>query len=188
MKKCIFLDRDGTINKYKELLHNKYDLELEEGVSEAIKQINESDYLCIVVTNQPIVARNLCTYEEALEINDYLEKLLFDANGSYLDAVYMCPHHPDRGYIEENKKFKIECECRKPKIGMVVEAQKEFNIDLNKSYLIGDTSIDIMTGKNAGLKTILLNTGLKGKDNNYDIEPDGYAENLCDAVELILKR
>jgi histidinol-phosphate phosphatase family protein len=186
MKKCIFLDRDGTINKYKELLHTKNELELEDGAAEAIKRINKSEYLCIVVTNQPVVARNLCSIEEAIEINNYLEDLLIRKNGSTVDAIYMCPHHPDRGYPEENKEFKIVCDCRKPKIGMIMLAQKKYDIDLNSSFLIGDTTIDIQTGKNAGLKTVLLNTGLKGDDNKFLVEPDIYAKNLLEAVDKIL--
>lgn len=187
MKKCVFLDRDGTINKYKELLHKKEDLELEETASEAIKRINDNGYLCIVLTNQPVIARNLCTFDDVLEINEELKRMLFKANRAYLDDIFICPHHPDRGYPEENEEFKVECECRKPKIGMIKEAQKKYEIDLSGSYLIGDTTIDVQTGKNAGLKTILVNTGLKGTDKKFDVRPDLYAENLIGAVELILK-
>lgn len=187
-KKCIFLDRDGTINVYKCLLHDKGDLVLEEKAAEAIKMINDSEYICIVVSNQPVVARNLCTLEEAWEINNKLEELLDKANGAYLDDIFMCPHHPDRGYPEENKEYKIVCDCRKPKIGMIKEAAKKHNIDLTKSYIIGDTTIDIMTGINAGLKTILVKTGLGGTDNKYDVRPDYVAENLLEAVKIIYKK
>ena len=186
--KCIFLDRDGTINVYKCLLHDKGDLVLEEKAAEAIKMINDSEYLCIVVSNQPVVARNLCTLDEAWEINNKLEELLDKANGAYLDDIFMCPHHPDRGYPEENKEYKIVCDCRKPKIGMIKEAAKKHNIDLTKSYIIGDTTIDIMTGINAGLKTILVKTGLGGTDNKYDVKADYVAENLLEAVKIIYKK
>ena len=141
--KCIFLDRDGTINVYKGLIYKKEDIELEKNAADAIKMINDSEYLCIVVSNQPVVARNLCSLEQAWDINRELEKLLYKANGAYLDDIYICPHHPHKGYPEENKEYKIECDCRKPKIGMILEAAKKYNIDLSESYIIGDTTIDI---------------------------------------------
>ena len=187
-KKCIFLDRDGTINVYKRLLHNKNELVLEEKAAEAIKMVNNSDYLCIVVSNQPVVARNLCTLEEALKINEFLRELLYEKNGAYLDDIFICPHHPDSGYPEENKKYKINCNCRKPRTGMIEEAVSRYNIDLSESYIIGDTTIDIMTGINAGLKTILVNTGLAGMDKNYDVEADNVVKNLFEAVKLVIER
>jgi len=184
--KCIFLDRDGTINVYKCLLHKKDDLILEEKAAEAIKMINNSEYLCIVVSNQPVVARNICTLQDVWEINKKLEELLHRANGAYLDDIFICPHHPDKGYPEENKEFKIQCDCRKPKIGMIKKAAEKHNIDLSKSFIIGDTTIDIMTGINAGLKTILVKTGLGGTDNKYNVKPDYVAENLLEAVRFII--
>ena len=186
--KCIFLDRDGTINKYKCLLHNKDDLFLEQGAAKAIKMINESEYLCIVISNQSVVARNLCTMQEVQEINLKLEELLYKENGAYLDDIFICPHHPDSGFPEENKKYKIKCSCRKPNIGMIEEAVRKYNIDVTQSYIVGDTTIDIQTGKNAGLKTILVKTGLAGMDHSFDIEADVIVENIMVAVEFILSR
>lgn len=183
--KCIFLDRDGTIIVYKELLHKKEDVVLLEKAAEAIRLINHYGYLAIVVTNQPVVARNLCSFEEMWEINRRMEELLAQ-KGAYLDDIFACPHHPDRGFPGENKAYKIKCECRKPGIGMIKEATNKYNIDLKKSYLIGDTTTDIMTGKNAGLKTILVQTGLGGKDGRYGVEPDLIADTLLDAVHEIL--
>lgn len=183
--KCIFLDRDGTINVYKELLSRVEDLELEDYAAEGIRLINNSEYMCIVVTNQPVVARNLCTLEEVHEINDRLGYLLAK-QGAYVDDIFLCPHHPDRGYPEENPAYKIVCDCRKPNIGMIVQAKEKYDIDLKNSYIIGDTTIDIQTGKNAGLKTILLRTGLGGEDKRYDVEPDYIADNLLKAVRKII--
>lgn len=184
--KCIFLDRDGTINIYKGLIYKKEDIELEKRVAEAIKMINDSDYICIVVSNQPVVARNLCTFEQAWDINKKLEELLYDINGSYLNDIYICPHHPDKGYPEENKEFKIKCSCRKPNIGMILDAVRKHNIDLTKSYIIGDTTIDMMTGENAGLNTVLVKTGLAGVDNSYEVIADYVFNNLFEAVKFIL--
>lgn len=185
-KKCIFLDRDGTINTYKCLLHKKEDLLLEKNAAEAIKMINKSEYICIVVSNQSVVARNLCTLNEVREINKRLKELLYRKNGAYLDDVFICPHHPDKGYPEENKKYKTKCDCRKPDIGMIRDAAIKHNIDLSKSYIIGDTTIDIMTGINAGLSTILVKTGLAGEDKSFDVKANYVAEDLLDAIKYIL--
>lgn len=185
--KCIFLDRDGTIIVYKELLHKKEDVVLLEKAAEAIRLINDHGFLAIVVTNQPVVARNLCSLEEMWAINRRMEELLA-AEDAYLDDIFACPHHPDRGFPGENKAYKIKCECRKPGIGMIKEATNKYNIDLKKSYLIGDTTTDIMTGKNAGLKTILVQTGLGGQDGKYNVEADYKVPDLYKAVtKIILK-
>lgn len=184
--KCIFLDRDGTINVYKGLIYKKEDIELEKNAADAIKMINDNEYLCIVVSNQPVVARNLCSLEQAWDINRELEKLLYKANGAYLDDIYICPHHPHKGYPEENKEYKIECDCRKPKIGMILEAARKYNIDLSESYIIGDTTIDIMTGKNAGLKTVLVKTGLGGQDKVCDVKANFVAKDLLKAIKIII--
>lgn len=158
-QKAVFIDRDGTINKYVGFLRNIDDFELLTNVPEAIRKINESGYLAIVVTNQPVVARGEVTLEELNEIHNKMETLLGN-EGAYLDAVYFCPHHPHKGYKGEIPELKFECDCRKPKPGMLLKAAKDYNIDLEKSWMIGDGEIDIEAGKNAGCKTILLNEGL----------------------------
>lgn len=154
-QKAIFLDRDGVINKYVGFLRNIDEFELLEGVSEAIKRINDSGYLAIVVTNQPVIARGEVTYEELTEIHHKMETLL-GQDGAYLDAIYYCPHHPHKGYEGEVPELKIECECRKPKPGMLLQAAKDFNIDLEKSWMIGDSDTDIEAGKKAGCQTFLV--------------------------------
>lgn len=155
-QKAVFLDRDGTINVYKGFLRNIDDFELIEGVSEAIKRINESGYLAIVVTNQPVVARGEVTFEELGRIHDKMETLL-GLGGAYVDAIYYCPHHPHKGYEGEVPELKFECECRKPKPGMLLRAAEDFNIDLSRSIMVGDGETDIMAGKAAGCMTVLLN-------------------------------
>lgn len=184
-QKCIFLDRDGTINKFKGLLNNINDFELEDDVVKAIKLINNSSYICIVITNQPVIARNLCTLQQLEDIHAKMETLLGD-QGAYVDDIFYCPHHPDSGYPEENRMYKVECSCRKPDIGLIRKSQCKYNIDLENSFFIGDTTVDIMTGKNAGLKTVLLNTGLKGQDRKYNIEPDYKFDNLYEAIKNVL--
>ena len=148
-QKAIFLDRDGTINKYVGFLRNIDDFELIEGVSEAIKMINQSGYLAIVVTNQPVIARGEVTWDELHEIHKKMETLL-GKNGAYIDGIYICPHHPDKGFEGERPEYKFDCNCRKPKPGLLLQAARDFNIDLSQSYMIGDSSRDVEAGVNAG--------------------------------------
>lgn len=154
-QKAIFLDRDGTINKYVGFLRNIDDFELIEGVAEAIKLINQSGYLAIVVTNQPVIARGEVTWEELNEIHEKMATLL-GKEGAYVDGIYICPHHPDKGFEGERPEYKIDCDCRKPKPGLLLQAAKDFNIDLSESYMIGDSHRDVEAGENAGVKKSIL--------------------------------
>lgn len=187
MQKAVFIDRDGTINVYKGLISREEDLELEECAVEAIKKLNASGYLAIIITNQPVVARGLCDLEDVKLIHKKMQVLLGE-QGAFLDDIAFCPHHPDKGYPEENPLYKIKCNCRKPAIGMIEEMARKYNIDLKKSYFVGDTTRDIQTGKNAGTKTILVRTGQGGADERYNVKSDFEAENLLAAVEFILER
>ena len=182
---AIFLDRDGTINKLNDFIYKAEDLLLEDGVIEAIRAINSSGLLAIVITNQPAVARGLCDTGDIDYIHKKLKTLL-GKEGVFLDDIFYCPHHPDKGYPEENPLYKIDCECRKPKTGMIELAKDKFNIDLASSYMIGDSTMDIELAKKAGLKSVLVMTGLGGSDNKYDAVPDFTAENLYEAVQKIL--
>ena len=150
-QKAIFLDRDGTINIYKGFLTKPEDFELIPGAAEAIRQINHSGYLCIVVSNQPIIARGDCTFQELQAIHDKMETLL-GKEGAFVDAIYYCPHHPDKGFEGERPDYKYDCDCRKPKPGLLLQAANDWNIDLSESYMIGDSERDIQAGKNAGIK------------------------------------
>ena len=181
-QKCIFLDRDGTINKYVGFLRNEKDLTLIDGVSSAIEIINNSEYLCIVITNQPVIARGEVTTEQLENIHMKMEKLLGN-NGAYINALYYCPHHPDKGYDGEIPELKFDCDCRKPKIGLLKQAIKDFNIDIEKSIVIGDSTLDIKMAENAGMKSILVKTGVAGLDNKYDVKPTYIADDLLDAIK-----
>lgn len=174
-QKAIFLDRDGVINKYVGFLTDIKDFELIDGVTDAIKKINDNGYLAIVVTNQPVIARGEVTFAELNQIHNKMETLL-GLDGAYVDAIYYCPHHPHKGYEGEVPELKIECECRKPKPGMLLHAAKDFNIDLSKSVMIGDGENDMIAGKNAGCSTILI-----GESEEYKC-----ADNLLNAVNMIL--
>ena len=154
-QKAIFLDRDGTINKYVGYLRTPEQFELLDGVGEAIRKINLSGYLAIVVTNQPVIARGEVTVNALQEIHNKMETML-GKEGAYLDGVYYCPHHPDKGFAGEVEELKIVCECRKPKAGLLLQAAKDFNIDLSQSWMIGDSENDVLAGRNAGCKTALI--------------------------------
>ena len=185
-QKTIFLDRDGTLNKYKGFITDWREIELEKGVVEGLKQINRSEYLAIVVTNQAVVAFGKCSEEDVDMMHARLEALL-GKEGVYVDDIFYCPHYPERGYPGERVEYKIDCECRKPKTGLLEKVVEKYNIDLKKSWLIGDSTVDIQTAKNAGIKSILVLTGLKGTDGKYNVKPDYIASNLKEAVGIALK-
>ncbi len=154
-QKAIFLDRDGTINKKNGFITSPQQFELEEGAAQAIKKINKSGYLAIVVTNQPVIARGDCTFEQLQEIHNKMETLL-GKEGAFIDALYFCPHHTDKGFPGERPEYKCDCQCRKPKPGLLLQASQDLNIDLSESYMIGDGKNDILAGQAAGCKESLL--------------------------------
>lgn len=154
-QKAIFLDRDGTINRYVGFLRNIDQFELLDGVAEAIKKINRSGYLAIVVTNQPVIARGELDWDELNQIHRKMETLLGE-EGCYVDDIFVCPHHPDKGFKGEKIEYKIQCNCRKPAPGLLLQAAEKYNIDLSKSWMVGDSERDIEAGKAAGCNTILV--------------------------------
>ena len=162
-QKALFLDRDGTINKYVGFLRKEEEFELLPGVADAVKKINQSGYLAIVVTNQPVIARGEVTYSQLENIHNKMETLL-GKEGAYLDGIYFCPHHPHSGYEGEVKELKIDCDCRKPKPGMLLKAAEDLNIDLSQSYMVGDGENDIKAGKAVGCKTVLVGEDEYGQD------------------------
>ena len=171
-QRAIFLDRDGTINRYVGFLRDIEQFELLPGAAEAIRRINASGYLAIVVTNQPVIARGEVTREQLREIHDKMETLL-GREGAYVDAIYYCPHHPHRGYPGEVAELKINCGCRKPKPGLLLQAAEDYNIDLTKSWMIGDSENDVQAGRAAGCRTMRI--GENG------------SASLLDAVERIME-
>jgi len=185
-RRAIFLDRDGIINEEVDQLSQVKDLKIYNFAAKAIKKINNSDYLTVVITNQPMIAKGFLTEEDLKEIHKKLETEL-GRGGAKIDTIYYCPHHPERGFNGEISELKIKCNCRKPEIGLFLKAKEELNIDLEKSYLIGDKTSDILAGKRAGCKTILVKTGYGGKDKEFSIKPDFLAKNLLEAVRQLLR-
>ena len=182
-QKAIFLDRDGTINKYVGFLRSPDEFELEEGAAEAIKLINDSQYLTVVITNQPVIARGEVTREGLREIHNRMETLL-GMKGAYIDGLYYCPHHPDRGFEGEVESLKVVCDCRKPKPGMLLRAAADLNIDLGSSWMVGDGENDILAGRNAGTKT----GRIKREDIKISNPPDVSGNSLPDVVRQILNK
>lgn len=171
-QRAVFLDRDGTINRYVGFLRDIEQFELLPGVAEAICRINASGYLAIVVTNQPVIARGEVTREQLREIHNKMETLL-GHEGAYVDALYYCPHHPDRGYPGEVPELKIDCGCRKPRPGLLLRAAADYNIDLANSWMIGDSDSDVQAGQAAGCRTIRIGENGSGS--------------LLDAVKQIME-
>ena len=184
-RSAIFIDRDGTINKEIGHLNDPNKLELIDGASEAIKILNKAGLLAIVLTNQPVIARGDLSYEGLQHIHNYLETLLGRKN-AYLNDIYFCPHHPDKGFKGEIKKLKRSCNCRKPKAGMIESAIKDYNILLSSSWMIGDSTCDIELGAKVGMKTILVLTGIAGTDGKYGAKPDFVMPSIHEAVKFII--
>lgn len=177
-QQAVFLDRDGVINEYAGFLTNIEDFRLIDRAADAIRMINDRGYLAIVVTNQPAIARGTLSTDELHEIHHKMETLL-GRRGAYLDAIYYCQHHPHKGFEGERPELKIDCNCRKPKPGMLLEAAKKYNIDLSRSWMIGDNEIDIQAGLSAGCKICYLGSrqipNVRGYLNLYEC--------ICDILD-----
>ena len=181
-QKCVYLDRDGVINIDTDLIHRPEDFELYPYAADCIKKLNKLGYLVVVVTNQSVIARGMCSIEELGNIHKKMETQLGE-QGAFVEAIYFCPHHPHGGFEGEVPEYKIPCECRKPSAGMLLAAKERFNIDLAQSFLIGDSPRDIEAGQNAGVTTIRVKTGHGLKP--HTAVPDHYVESLVEAVSLI---
>ncbi len=173
---AVFLDRDGTINEDTGYIDSPERLVIIDGVFSAIKRLNSKGFKVVVITNQSGVARGYFSKEAADAVNKRLEDVL-KKNGAHLDGIYYCPHHPDDN-----------CECRKPKTGMLEKAKKDLHIDFEKSYVVGDKVSDVEIARKIGGKGILVLTGA-GKDEEGKLlhKPSYIANDLKDAVEWIIK-
>lgn len=181
----VFIDRDGTINREVDHLSSHDGLELFPGVESAIRRLNASEFRCCVVTNQPVIARGDCDHDDLKQIHNKLETLL-GAAGAYLDRIYYCPHHPDSGFPGERPELKVACACRKPNTGMIDVASSDFNVDLSRSWVIGDSTTDLELAARVGVRSILVETGYAGLDGKFRAEPDFVAADLPGAVDWII--
>jgi histidinol-phosphate phosphatase family protein len=185
MRRAVFLDRDGTLNQEVGLIRDPDSLVLIPGAAQAIKRLNQAGWLAILVTNQPIIARGEVSEAELNRIHARLEREL-GLGGAYLDDIRFCPHHPDSGYAGEVPALKILCSCRKPEPGLLLEATREWGIELSQSWMVGDANTDIEAGRRAGIKSILVLTGKAGKEGGKSVISDITVNNIGDAIDLIL--
>jgi histidinol-phosphate phosphatase family protein len=186
-RKAIFLDRDGVINEEGKVVSTPEEFKLLRDIPKSIRKINKSEYLAIIITNQPGIAKGFHSFNSLNNIHRKMEHLL-GKDGAYVDGIYFCPHHPEKGFVGEINELKINCDCRKPNVGMIKKAVTDFNIDLRNSYFLGDTTRDIQTAKNSGIKSVLLKTGYAGLDNKFDIKPDYEFDSLDKAINFILEK
>ncbi len=155
MRRAVFLDRDGVINEEVENLVKPEDFRLKEGAAEAIRRLNEMGYLVIVATNQPVLAKGFASFEDMDRIHGRMSELLAGHNAR-VDAVYVCPHHPEKGFPGERGSLKARCGCRKPEPGLITKAMADFDVDAGGSWMVGDSPTDVEAGRKAGLRTILV--------------------------------
>lgn len=182
---AIFLDRDGTLNVERGGVCRPQDLELIPGVAQALIALRQAGFCLVVVTNQSVIARGQATERDLADVHRRLVRELGKA-GASLDGIYVCPHHPDRGFPGERVDLKIACDCRKPGIGLVERARKDLEIDLSASWMIGDQTRDVEMARRAGLRSILLLTGTAGRDGQFQCSADYVAADLMGAAAFIL--
>lgn len=185
LRSAVFLDRDGTLIREVNHLTAPDQLDLLPDVASAVRRLNRNATLAVVVTNQPVVARGDITFEGLSLVHARLESQL-GAEGAFIDGLYFCPHHPDKGFPSEVPELKVPCLCRKPEPGLIDQACRDLSIDRRNSWMIGDTTSDIEAGRRAGIRTILLRTGYAGSDAKHAIRPDYICLDMTDAVEWII--
>jgi histidinol-phosphate phosphatase family protein len=182
---AVLLDRDGTLNKEVGFLSEPEALELLPGASAAVRRLNRAGLLSVVVTNQAVVARGECDEAGLNAIHNRMETLL-GREGAYLDRIYACIHHPHKGFPGERPELKIECDCRKPGVGLVDQAVADLHIDRRRSWFVGDRTGDVLCGRRAGLRSVLLRTGVSGEDGKFRVTPDYEFADIEQTVHFIL--
>jgi histidinol-phosphate phosphatase family protein len=184
---AVFLDRDGTLNEELGGVTKVDDLVVIPGVAEAIRELNHAGIRTVVVTNQPVVAKGFCSEEDLRRIHNKMETVLGERH-AFLDRILYCPHHPERGFVGERTELKVTCVCRKPGVGLIRQAAEDLNLDLSRCWLVGDSTTDLQTARNAGLRSILVGTGHAGKDGKYPVRADVEFRSLAEAVQFVLER
>lgn len=182
---AVFLDRDGTLNHEVGFLASHEQFELIPGAGQALRALRQNGYRLIVVTNQPVIARGEASEADVAHVHRKLEWEL-GKQGAFVDGIYLCPHHPDSGFPGERAEMKGPCDCRKPGTAMVDQAASEHRLDLSRSWMIGDRTADIELARRKGLRSVLVQTGSAGQDDNYDTKPDHVATDIAAAAELII--
>ena len=191
MKPAVFLDRDGVLIEDVHLLTRPDQIVVLPGVPEALKKLAAAGFKLIVVSNQPVVARGLVSEQDVRAVHEHMESLLRCDGSPPLDAIYFCPHHPNATLVS----YRVDCDCRKPKPGMFLQAARELDIDLQASFTVGDRITDIIAGAKAGCRTVLVQTGKhtekpieSSEPLDTTIQPDQVCADLAEAAEWILKQ
>lgn len=189
MNRAVFLDRDGVIIEDVRLLTGPVQIRILGGVPQALRSLKEAGFNLIVISNQTVVARGLVTEQEVCAINAKMECLLEQAGGPHLDGFYFCPHHPNATL----PAYRIACECRKPRPGLLLRAAREHNLNLGASFVVGDRITDIIAGSRAGCQTVLVQTGRHQEPPietveplDESVQPDHVCADLKAAAEWIL--
>ena len=178
---CVFLDRDGVINEEVGISRSKDQLRLIPGTGEAIARLNTHGIPVVVITNQPVVARGWLSERGVDELHSYLRTLL-ERCGAKLDAIYFCPHHENAN----DPVYRKVCQCRKPRPGLLLQAAADLAIDLSRCVMVGDRTVDLKAGEDAGCAGILVETGFAGRDGKCEVTPRHIAANLSSAVDFLL--
>jgi mannose-1-phosphate guanylyltransferase/phosphomannomutase len=184
---AVFIDRDGVLIEESGDAVTAEAVVLLPGVTVALKALNKSDYLGVVVTNQPGIAKGFVTEAQVAGTHAQIDTLL-GTDGAFVHGYFVCPHHPEKGFAGERVELKIDCDCRKPKPGLLLQAAERYNIDLGRSFIVGDRTIDIEAGRRAGVRTIGVRTGYGCGDGTFEGEPDFMCDDLAAAVQLILEQ
>ena len=187
LQKAVFLDRDGTLNVPNGYISHPDSIQLINGAGAAVKRLNDAEYRVVLATNQPVLARGECDGETMRRIHERLETDLGKAGG-YLDDIRLCPHHPDTGFAGEVRALKRLCDCRKPAPGMLLQAARDMRIDLGRSWMVGDSTVDLACAREAGVSSVLILTGEQGRDGSCSVAPDFVTDDIGSAVSLILDR
>jgi len=189
MNKVVFVDRDGVLIEDVHLLTDGRDIRVLEGVPQALRSLKKAGFQLIVISNQTVVARGLVTERRVDAINAEMERLLKDAGAPPLDGFYICPHHPNATLSQ----YRVDCECRKPRPGLLLRAARELNLNLGTCFMVGDRITDIIAGARAGCRTVLVQTGKHEEPPietieslNRAIQPEHVCEDLKAATEWIL--
>ncbi|MBS0481854.1 MAG: HAD-IIIA family hydrolase [Proteobacteria bacterium] len=187
-KPVVFVDRDGVVNEERGGILTPQDVALIPGSAQAIRMLNQAGIPVICVTNQPFIAKGQLTWRGLGAIGGEIDHQLAEAAGAYLDDLRICPHHPESGWMDEIPELKIVCACRKPAPGMLLDAAQFHNIDLSRSWMIGDRYCDIEAGRRAGTRTILVETGFAGSDHDtFAIAADAIMPDLATAITAIME-
>src|ERR1041385_5580696 len=187
-KRAVFIDRDGTLSEEVGYINHVSRFQLFPYAAEAIKELNQHNWLAIVVTNQAGVARGYFSEDMIQAVHKKMTEDL-SASGAKLDAVYYCAHHPTVG----EPPYRVDCDCRKPRPGLVQRAAADLNVDLANSWMIGDRYSDVQLAPNAGLKSMFVMSGYgrgewEHQEQDWDLHPDMTAETLLDAVRRIVEQ